>query len=296
MDTLPLPANEPANLPQPVDYGLTYKETFHGLYLSEGRFRDELPDCGFTRFTYKKGEWVPFWSGKAVAIWLVLYTVGFAIFTAFNSIPGGWTWNNPRAFAVFFLAMVFPGCFLLGITCAVMQSIREGYERRHLSASLLAFRRALSEHKFCLSVARAAAQRQEALLRQKRAYWDTLNGYQFEIATADVLKLHRFNPKLTGGSADGGVDIEVSRDALKGVVQCKAHAACIGPHTVRDLFGVIHHSRVDFGIIASRGGFTPGAIAFARDKPIFLIDVSDLVAMAEGKDVLAAAFTRSIET
>lgn len=292
MDTLASSDNQPANLPQPVDYGLTYEETFDGLYLSEGRFRDELPDYGFTKFTYKTGEWVPFWSGRAVAIWLVLYTVGFAIIAAFNSSPGDWKWNNPRAFAFFFLAMVFPGGFLLGITCAVVRGIREGHKRRHPSASLLAFRRALSEHKSRLSAAREGAQRREALLRQKRAYWDTLNGYQFEIATADVLKLHRFNPKLTGGAADGGVDIEVSRDGLKGVVQCKAHAASIGPHTVRDLFGVIHHSRADFGVIVSRGGFTAGAVAFARDKPIFLIDASDLVAMAEGKDVLEAVFTR----
>src|SRR4029077_2773580 len=100
------------------------------------------------------------------------------------------------------------------------------------------------------------------------------------------------NPKLTGGSADGGVDIEVTRNGLKGVVQCKAHVACVAPHTVRDLFGVIHHSRADFGIIVSRGGFTGGAVAFAREKPIFLIDASDLIAMAEGKDVLDASFNR----
>jgi hypothetical protein len=59
---------------------------------------------------------------------------------------------------------------------------------------------------------------------------------------------------------------------------------------VRDLYGVIHHSRASFGIIVSRGGFTRGAIDFARDKPIHFLDVSDLIAMQEGKDVLAAAF------
>jgi len=33
-------------------------------------------------------------------------------------------------------------------------------------------------------------------------------------------------------------------------------------------YGVIHHSCTDFGIIVSRGGFTKGAVEFARDKPI----------------------------
>jgi len=53
---------------------------------------------------------------------------------------------------------------------------------------------------------------------------------------------------------------------------------------------VIHHSGADFGIIVSRGGFSKGALEFARDKPILFVDVSGLIAMQEGRDVLAAAF------
>jgi hypothetical protein len=204
----------------------------------------------------------------------------------FNSIPGGWTWDNPRAYAIFSLCMIFPGVFLLLIVCAVDHSIREGHARRRPpSESLLAFLRALSEYKSDLIAA-----------RRKRAYWEALDGHQFEIATAKVLGLHRFNPMLTGGPADGGIDIEVHRDGLKGVVQCKAHAAPIGPHAIRDLFGVMHDSRAGFGIVASRGGFTTGAVAFAKGKPIFLIDVSDLVVMAGGKDIFDSFFTHLAET
>ena len=85
----------------------------------------------------------------------------------------------------------------------------------------------------------------------------------------------------------------MTRGGLKGVVQCKAHVACVGPHVVRDLYGVIHHWGADFGIIVSRGGFSRGAIDFARDKPILFLDVSDLIAMQEGRDVLARAFSRN---
>jgi len=273
------------NLPQPIDYGLTYGETFNGLYIGgERKFRDELPECGFTKFTYKQGEWVPFWSARAVGVWLGLYTVGFAVYAVFNSIPGGWAWDNPRVFLVFFAAMIFPGAFLLGIVCAVDHGIREGHARRNPSnpsESLLAFRRALSEYKSASIVA-----------RRKCVYWEALDGPQFEIATAKVLGLHRFNPTLTGGPADGGIDIEVRREGVRGVVQCKAHAAPVGPHAIRDLFGVMHHARAGFGIVASRAGFTEGAVRFAKGKPILLIDVSDLVAMAEGKDVFDSFFAR----
>ena len=53
---------------------------------------------------------------------------------------------------------------------------------------------------------------------------------------------------------------------------------------------MIHHTRASFGIILSLGGFTRGAVEFAGDKPISFLYVSDLIAMQEGKDVLAAAF------
>jgi hypothetical protein len=53
---------------------------------------------------------------------------------------------------------------------------------------------------------------------------------------------------------------------------------------------VIHHTRASFGIIVALGGFSKGAVEFARDKPILFVDLDDLIAMQEGKDVLAEAF------
>ena len=50
---------------------------------------------------------------------------------------------------------------------------------------------------------------------------------------------------------------------------------------------MIHHSHASFGIIVSRGGFSKGAMNFARDKPILFLDISDLIAMQDGRDVLA---------
>jgi len=285
-----------AERPHPIDYGLTYEETFHGLYLADGTFRDELPEDGFSGFKYKQGDWVNFYSGWAVAIWFPLYLIGFFIVTALNpNIPGGgWTFDNPRAIGCFFLAMAFPG-FVPGflIVAGIVQAVRESRRKRHPSANLLAFLHALHEHKAYLARLRAEAIAEQELLRRKRSYWERLNGYQFETETAEILKKHQFDARVTRGSADGGVDIEVTRNGLKGVVQCKAHVACVGPHVVRDLYGAIHHSGAAFGIIVSRGGFTQGAVDFKRGKPILFVDVADLIAMQEGRDVLAGAFTRT---
>jgi hypothetical protein len=158
------------------------------------------------------------------------------------------------------------------------------------SESLPAYKSALESHKLYKAAEQEAEQ---ALLRRKRSYWESLNGYEFERETAEVLKRYQFSPRLTPGSADGGIDIEVTRNSLRGVVQCKAHVACVGPHVVRDLYGVIHHSGAAFGIVVSRGGFSQGAIDFARSKPILFLDTDDLIAMQEGRDVLAEAFAHT---
>jgi hypothetical protein len=158
----------------------------------------------------------------------------------------------------------------------------------------LRYQEAVELHELYQTTAKAAVhEAEQALLRKKRSYWEFLDGYAFERATAEVLKRHQFNPMVTPGSADGGIDIEVTRNGLRGVVQCKAHVASVGPHVVRDLYGVIHHCGASFGIIVSRGGFTRGAVDFAGDKPILFLDVSDLIATQEGRDVLAAAFSGS---
>jgi HJR/Mrr/RecB family endonuclease len=174
------------------------------------------------------------------------------------------------------------------------EGLVNAYKRRRSNPGYLRYKEALWLHELYQSTAKAAAREAEqAILRKKRSYWEFLDGYAFERATAEVLKRHQFNPIVTPGSADGGIDIEVTRNGLKGVVQCKAHVASVGPHVVRDLYGVIHHCGASFGIIVSRGGFTRGAVDFARDKPILFLDVSDLIAMQEGRDVLAKAFTRT---
>jgi hypothetical protein len=180
------------------------------------------------------------------------------------------------------------------IFCGLLPAILHRRLREKASHALESYWQALHAYDKAKAEAEAAARAaaRDAELR-KRSYWMFLDGYAFESATAEVLNKHQFSARVTRGSGDGGVDIEVTRNDRKGVVQCKAHVSCVGPHVVRDLYGVVHHCRANFGIIVSRGGFSRGAIEFARDKPILFLDISDLIAMQEGRDVLAAAFADS---
>jgi len=269
----------PEERPQPIDYGLTYRDLtpddhkFAGERFKESKFRTE---------TFLN---ILFYVCSAIFI-------GYVLLNRNDIHPGDGRLG------------IFVGLGLMWLTSAILLGFLPdtvaNYKRRHPSARLLAYREAISRYKSYVAAAHKAeeaarAAAHEAELR-KRSYWTFLDGYAFERATADVLNKHQFNAWVTPGSGDGGVDIEVTRNGLKGVVQCKAHMACVGPHVVRDLYGVIHHCGASFGIIVSLGGFTGGAVDFARDKPILFLNVSDLIAMQEGRDVLAAAFTGSSST
>ena len=290
----PLPAaaaaqpSAAAQRPLPVDYGLTYDDL--NLYDRLGKWwrlddGNTIP-CVGTRpdDKYKKGRR---WFGILRRQQARMESIGGLGFWALF-IGVFMTFGKESRQAGLITVGVGGACFLFGL-------ILPGYlikrAQQRASPALIAYWQAIDRYDREKAAIEEAARKaaRDAELR-KRSYWTFLDGYAFERATAEVLNKHHFNAVVTPGSADGGIDIEVTRNGLRGVVQCKAHMACVGPHVVRDLYGVIHHTRASFGIMVSLGGFSKGAVEFARDKPILFVNLDDLIAMQEGKDVLAAAF------
>ena len=115
---------------------------------------------------------------------------------------------------------------------------------------------------------------QSARLRQKREYWFGLSGQRFEEELGEVFRKLGYITEVTPGSGDFGVDIRIQRkDGKKGIIQCKAHRNAIGPGPVRELFGVLTHEGAEKAFLFCLGGFTQGAMDFAKGKPIELADV-----------------------
>jgi hypothetical protein len=274
--------------PQPVDYSLTYDDlnlydevfSFWCCRLDDGtvvRCRGTQSDDRykegrrwFRRLIRREGK-EP--NVIALAIWLFIF--GGLMVSGKDSRIGG-------------LAVLGGGGVL--VIYAVVPVILIRRLRKRGSPNLQKYWRAREIYHQEQASADEAAREAE---RRKRSYWALLDGYEFEHATADVLRRHQFKATVTRGSADGGVDIEIERSGYRGVVQCKAHAGCVGPHIVRDLYGVLYHCGAHFGVIVSRGGFSKGATDFANGKPIFLVDTADLIAMQEGSDVLGSALLTS---
>jgi restriction system protein len=86
-----------------------------------------------------------------------------------------------------------------------------------------------------------------------------------------------------GGGADGGVDLVLRRDGAVTLVQCKRWKGKPVPvQTVRELFGVLHDRGAASAKLVATSRFTSEAIAFAKGKPIQLVDSDALVHLLRG--------------
>lgn len=86
-----------------------------------------------------------------------------------------------------------------------------------------------------------------------------------------------------GGGADGGVDIVLRKDGAVTLVQCKRWKGKPVPvQTVRELYGVLHDRGAASAKLVATARFTPEAIAFAKGKPIELVDSDTILHLLRG--------------
>jgi restriction system protein len=105
---------------------------------------------------------------------------------------------------------------------------------------------------------------------------------QFEEFTAATYRALGYKVKHVGQSGDHGVDL-ILRTPLgrKWVVQCKRWREPVGEATVRELYGTLHHEGAERAILVTSAEITPPAEAWARGKPIDLVDGAAFLALVE---------------
>ena len=117
---------------------------------------------------------------------------------------------------------------------------------------------------------------------EERAYWWGLDGWQFEQQVAKVFEAIGYKTDVTKGSGDGGVDIILTKDNYRAIVQCKHHTDPVGPEAVRALYGVKKDFRADEVIMVASVGVTPSGYEFIKDKSDYkLYTLDDIIKMSE---------------
>ncbi|MEJ5209029.1 restriction endonuclease [Denitratimonas sp. CY0512] len=126
--------------------------------------------------------------------------------------------------------------------------------------------------------------------RQDRQLLDTRTGLdslaalgwkEFERLVGEAFRREGHVVEATGlGGADGGIDLILYRDGRRTLVQCKQwRRRSIPVSVVREMYGLLAHHQADEVRIVASGKFTRDAAQFAEDKPIALIDGTQLLTM-----------------
>jgi restriction system protein len=106
----------------------------------------------------------------------------------------------------------------------------------------------------------------------------SMNWRDFERLVGEAFRRQGFTVTGFGGSGpDGGVDLGLSRNGQRFLVQCKHwRKRQVGVTVVRELNGVMSAQRAHGGFVVTGGEFTREAREFARTTKIELIDGSAL--------------------
>src|SRR6476646_11209509 len=102
---------------------------------------------------------------------------------------------------------------------------------------------------------------------------------RFEDVLAEAYRRRGYQVvEMLGGGADGGVDLRLRKDGQVIVVQCKRwKGKPVAVQVVRELYGVMIDQRASAAKIVATTSFTSDAVAFAKGKPIELVDSNALL-------------------
>jgi len=121
---------------------------------------------------------------------------------------------------------------------------------------------------------------QEILNKRAAEWWHGIDGRRFELEVAKILMSKNYNVKHTGSPfGDKGIDMVLSINDRKIIVQCKAFKSYVSAGIVRELYGTLIHENADEAWLIVTQGFYKGAKDFAHNKPIRLMTIRDLIEM-----------------
>ena len=111
-----------------------------------------------------------------------------------------------------------------------------------------------------------------------------MSDVELEQFAAQVYKKMGYRAQCVGETGDHGVDVMlINPKSQKEIVQCKQWNKQVGEPVIRDLFGAMMHEGAVCGWLWAPRGFSGPARAWAKGKPIELIDdekIGQLVELA----------------
>jgi hypothetical protein len=111
----------------------------------------------------------------------------------------------------------------------------------------------------------------DAIVQKQSAIY--LSEVELEKLAAQVYKRLGYKVQHVGQMGDHGVDVLLtSPNNQKEIVQCKQWSKPVGEPVLRDLYGAMMHDQAVRGWLWAPRGFSGPAKAWAKGKPIVLVD------------------------
>lgn len=107
-------------------------------------------------------------------------------------------------------------------------------------------------------------------------YLRSMDPRKFETLVCMLFERMGYSSEQTPYVGDGGVDGYLRRDGNLLLLQCKRVKGSVGEPVLRDLFGNINARGADEGIVVTTGKVSRQAKAWAKDKPIRIIELEEL--------------------
>jgi len=105
----------------------------------------------------------------------------------------------------------------------------------------------------------------------------SMSGLEFESWTAALFEQQGFRIDTTPTTGDHGIDLIIQNGRDKAAVQCKRWTDTIGEPVIREFYGALLHSGIRRGMVVTTSTFSIQAKLFVRDKPVQLLDLTDLL-------------------
>ena len=119
-----------------------------------------------------------------------------------------------------------------------------------------------------------------------------LHWQQFEELVGEAYRRQGYRVvENDGAGPDGGIDLVISRDGKRWLVQCKQYLARkVGVKVVREMFGLVAAEQAAGGIVITSGTFTRDAERFAAGKLLELVNGERLDQMVAGVQKSGVSF------
>lgn len=108
-----------------------------------------------------------------------------------------------------------------------------------------------------------------------------LDGAEFEILCADILKSLGWQTSLTKGSGDQGIDIIATKLKTVVVLQCKSYTGSVGNEAVQEILGGKEMIKANFAAVVTNSTYTKSARQLAANSGTMLLHQDQLSRLDE---------------